>query len=306
MSQDTQIKTWCQALDLAAPKFQEIAARRHGVTWAEESQFAMQAINANPALAVCTPATIQAAVINIAAIGLTLNPALGYAYLVPENVKRTVNGKDAWVPECMLRVSFKGLLKIATDSGSIAWARAEIVKANDVFTYRGPCEKPSHEMNPFGDRGATVGVYCVAKTSQGDFLTDTMPAQEIEKIKAAAKTRAVWDKWPDEMAKKAIIKRASKQWPKTDHSELLDTAVALVNEYEGGEDLPRERDITPPSQTSPTVTARQVISDERLETAIAKINAGEYSVQALNKRFALTPEQTAKVQAEADVSGGAQ
>lgn len=50
---------------------------------------------------------------------------------------------------------------------------------------------------------------------------------------------------------------------------------------------------------------KELISDERLEKAIAKINSGEFTVKALNEKFALTPEQTAKVQAEADVSGGA-
>jgi recombination protein RecT len=152
--------------------------------------------------------------------------------------------------ECNLKISFKGLLKIATDSGSIKWVKAEIVKANDKFTYRGACTLPEHEMNPFGDRGATVGVYCVAKTFDGDFLVDVMSAEEIGKIRKAAKQDYVWSAWPDEMAKKAIIKRASKQWPKTDRDDRLDRAIAVVNEYEGSEELPRkEKDITPPPIT---------------------------------------------------------
>jgi len=241
-----EVMTWPHLIEQVAPKFNQIAAGQNLVTWAEESQFAIQALQKNEKLSQCQPHTVQNSVINVAAIGLTLNPALGYAYLVPESEKvKDASGRDVWVQNCSLRVSFKGLLKIATDSGSILWAKAEIVKAKDTFKYRGPCELPLHEMDAFGDRGETVGAYCIAKTHQGDVLVDIMSAAEIAKIRGAAKQDGVWSKWPDEMAKKAILKRASKQWPKTDRDDRLDRAIAVVNEYEGSEDIRTERDITP-------------------------------------------------------------
>lgn len=233
MSEVKQL-TWTQYVDKVAPKFNEIAANGKHVTWAEESNFAIQALQKNPKLAGCIPATVQNSVINVAAVGLTLNPALGYAYLVPEAVKQL---DGVWRDECMLRVSFKGLLKIATDSGSIMLCKAEIVKANDEFVYTGAFSLPEHRMNPFSDRGATVGVYCAAKTHQGDWIIDVMGLADINKIKAAAKTKNVWDNWEDEMIKKAIIKRASKQWPKTDREDRLDKAVAVMNEYEGSAEM---------------------------------------------------------------------
>jgi recombination protein RecT len=91
-------------------------------------------------------------------------------------------------------------------------------------------------MDPFGDRGETVGVYCIAKTNDGDVLVDLMNIEELKKIQSCAKTQMVWTQWPDEMAKKAIIKRASKQWPKTDQSSQLHKAVEVINETEGGTD----------------------------------------------------------------------
>lgn len=286
--------TWNQVVEKVAPKFNEIASRTKLVTWAEESQFAIQAIQKNEKLAQCLPHTVQNSVINVAAVGLTLNPALGYAYLVPEGVKQA-DGKYA--QECILRVSFKGLMKIATDSGSIMWCKAEVVKESDAFTYHGPCAMPEHVMQPFGDRGKTVGVYCVAKTYDGDYLVDLIDAAELAKIKAAAKTKQVWDSWPDEMAKKAVIKRASKQWPKTDRDDRLDRAVAAINETEGSDDAPRERDITPKEPQ------KQLISDERLEKAIERINGGEYTVERLNNAFELTQDQISKVQSECDIRG---
>lgn len=269
--------TWPQVIDQVAPKFNEIASTQKLVVWAEESQFAIQALQKNETLAKCQAHTVQNAVINVAAIGLTLNPALGYAYLVPEK------------GECNLKVSFKGLLKIATDSGSIKWVKAEIVKANDKFTYRGACTLPDHEMNPFGDRGATVGVYCVAKTFDGDYLVDVMSADEIAKIRKAAKQDYVWSAWPDEMAKKAIIKRASKQWPKTDRDDRLDRAIAVVNEYEGSEEIRQERDITPKQDSAPI--AKPPISNAGLNQSMVKIKNGELTIQRLMDNRQLTPEQ---------------
>jgi recombination protein RecT len=273
-----QQQTWPQLIEQVAPKFNEIANNQKLVTWAEESQFAIQSLQKNEALTKCQPHTVQNAVINVAAIGLTLNPALGYAYLVPEK------------GECNLKVSFKGLLKIATDSGSIKWVKAEIVKANDKFTYRGACTLPEHEMNPFGDRGATVGVYCVAKTFDGDYLVDVMSADEIAKIRKAAKQDYVWSAWPDEMAKKAIIKRASKQWPKTDRDDRLDRAIAVVNEYEGSEDIRQERDITPRQEQAKPVE-KPFISNDGLNKAMAKIKAGELTIDRLEQNRQFTPEQ---------------
>lgn len=229
--------TWPMVIDQVAPKFNEIANQQKHVTWAEESQFALQAIQKNDSLAKCHIHTIHNAVINVAAVGLTLNPALGYAYLVPEG------------GECNLKVSFKGLLKIATDSGSILWAKAEIVKDTDEFEYLGICTAPIHKMNPFKARGETIGAYCVAKTHQGDFLVDYMDMENINKVKNAAKSKNVWNAWPDEMIKKAMIKRASKQWPKTDRDDRLERAVAIVNEYEGSEEIRQEKDVTPQPAT---------------------------------------------------------
>ena len=223
---EQQVQTWPDLVHEIMPQFQRINRDVNMVSWDAESQFAIQAIQANETLAKCPPYTVQNAIINVAAVGLTLNKADGYAYLIPEYNTQTRQ------TECQLRISFKGLIKAATDSGAIKWVKAEIVKEDDEFLYKGPCELPEHNMNPFKPRGVSVGVYCIAKTCDGDILVDLMPWEEVMKIRDAAKTKKVWDAWPDEMAKKAIIKRASKQWPKTKQSSQLHKAVEVINEIE--------------------------------------------------------------------------
>jgi recombination protein RecT len=213
----------------AMPNFLSIANQNKLVKWEEESQFAIQSLQKNAGLIECAAYTIQNAIVNIAAVGLTLNPADQYAYLVPEYNNQTKQ------KECNLRISFKGLIKNATDTGSIIWVKAEIVKENDKFQYSGPTTTPEHSMDPFSERGDSVGVYCIAKTAEGDVLVDIMKWDEVMKVKGCAKTSMVWNQWPEEMAKKAIIKRAAKQWPKTKKTSVLNKTISVMNESEGSD-----------------------------------------------------------------------
>ena len=84
------------AVELGKDQFELIATSQNLVTWAEESQFAAQALNKNPMLQQCAPQSIQESIINVAAIGLSLNPAYGYSYLVPDSVK----SGNQWVKIC--------------------------------------------------------------------------------------------------------------------------------------------------------------------------------------------------------------
>ncbi len=225
----SELTLWQGAIQKAESKFQERNIHNL-VSYPQEASFASQAIKKNSYLAKIAeqrPDTLIDAVINIASIGLSLNPATQYAYLVPRD------------GVCCLDISYKGLIKLATDSGSIEWAKADLVYEKDSFDYKGPSEKPEHSANVFSsDRGEFVGVYCIAKTSEGDFLTEVMTAEEIYEIRnksmAYVKSNSgPWVEFFGEMAKKSIIKRASKTWPKSDKNERLQEAIKVINEHEG-------------------------------------------------------------------------
>lgn len=174
--------------------------------------------------AVRSPVAFKSAVLHQAAIGLSFNPALSLAYLV-------VRGGEA-----VLDVPYQGLIKLATDGGAIEWAKAELIYSKDKFQYRGPAEIPRHEPDILGaDRGELRGVYCIAKTGKGDFLTEVLSVADIENIRACSRARGgPWKTFPGEMAKKAAIKRASKTWPRTPHDNRLMEAIRVLNEHEGG------------------------------------------------------------------------
>lgn len=195
------------------------------ISWDREKQFAIQALQANDFLndtAWKNPTTLQNAIINIANIGISLNPALKHAYLVPRG------------GAVCLDVSFMGILHIAQKSGAISWGQAKIVYENDDYVNTGVDTAPRHEQKTFGDKGAIVGVYCTVKLPNGDYLTEEMDMAVIEKIKGASKSaKGPWKAWPEEMMRKAVVKRASKYWPACDR---VGYAVDMLNKQEGNEE----------------------------------------------------------------------
>lgn len=202
------------------------------IKFAAEIQFAEQALRANPYLisvARENPSSLRDAIINIAAVGLSLNPVSKLAYLVP----RRINKK----PAICLDISYMGLIRAATDSMSIKWAQAEIVRENDVFKRVGVDKPPVHEINEFGDRGKIVGAYCVVKTMDNDYLTEVMTRDELFLIRSKSesfkKGYGPWVDFQEEMMKKTVAKRAAKMWPRTNRIYHLEKAIDVVNEHEG-------------------------------------------------------------------------
>ncbi|ENJ4476314.1 recombinase RecT [Yersinia enterocolitica] len=228
-----------------------------GVTWAKESQFAVQLFQRNEYLtktAIANPASAQNAIINVAAIGITLNPASKLAYLVP---------RDGMV---CLDISYMGLLHLAQATGAIKWGQCKLVYSNDTYESNGLDSAPTHKYNTFGDRGTVVGGYCTIKTPDGDYLTEEMSLAEIKATEATSKAKnGPWKNFWEEMARKTIVKRASKYWPRR---ERLDAAIDYVN-TEGGEGsnfdnakLP-ERDVTP-------ITAEQ---NDKINSILIQVNS---------------------------------
>lgn len=217
-----EIQKFDAASEITAVKQEFERVAMDGVKFAQELLFATQMIEGSSYLhdaCKINKNSLRNAILNIATVGLSLNPALKLAYLVPRKGR------------VCLDISYMGLVKLATDSQSIRWCQSEVVRKNDVFIYKGLGSMPIHEMNPFGDRGEIVGVYCVARTSDGDFLPSVMTKAECDAIRDRAMSKSgPWSTDYEEMAKKTVIKRASKLWPK---SERLMAAVDMLNEHEG-------------------------------------------------------------------------
>jgi recombination protein RecT len=252
---------WKVALIGAQERFVAIADHDKMVDWKRESMFAMQALTKNSFLqkvASENPGSLRDAIINVAACGITLMPAAQYAALVP---------RDGAV---CLDIMYRGLIKIATDAGSIRWVQAAEVYASDNFVFRGLTQEPIHEAQPFSKtRGEIVGVYCVAKTVDGDILTEIMSVEDVIKIRDRSQYYAKQKKGPwvtdfGEMAKKTVIKRARKTWPESKseaHNERLQRAVVLANRADGYTD-DFNADNAPSANLTPTGDAWDYMDEE--------------------------------------------
>jgi recombination protein RecT len=204
------------------------------LSFEREAGFAVQIVASNDycmRIATENRQSVINAVTNVAAIGISLNPAKRQAYLVPRDGR------------ICLDISYMGLLDLAIQSGSVMWGQAELVYQQDRFELNGFDKPPAHGRDPFSKaRGEITGVYVVVKTRDGDYLTTCMSLDEVHDIRDRSsawkawvekKKRCPWVTDEGEMIKKTVIKRAYKLWPKTDR---LDNAVHFLN-TEGGEGL---------------------------------------------------------------------
>ena len=241
------------AVQGAKAKFNEIAQANPQVQveWAKESGYAMQVLKKNTALAKCPIDTIKDAIVNVAAIGLSLNPAEKLAYLVPRD------------GGACLDISYQGLTKLATDAGIVEWAKAVLVRDGDEFEWIDFETRPKHkDTDPFNTKRDVVGGFVIAKlkTSDNQVMCEKMSRDELDDVKAVSKAKnGPWKTWPEEMMKKTLIKRASKSWPKSDGSSRFDNAVHMINQHDGL------------AETDITETTVQLISDNQLETIKEKL-----------------------------------
>lgn len=230
----TDIATITEDIYAAKDAFAAVLAEP-SLNFEREAGFAIQVLEANSyalKIAMSARQSVVDAVTNIAAIGISLNPAKKQAYLVPRKGK------------ICLDISYMGLMDLAMATGSVRWGQAKLVYESDVFELNGVDVPPTHKAKPFAaDRGDIVGVYVIIKTADGDYLTHPMSIDDVyaardrsESWKAYVKDNTKLNPWvtdEGEMIKKTCVKQAYKYWPKT---ERLERAIHYLN-TDGGEGL---------------------------------------------------------------------
>ena len=189
-------------------------------TYIKEIIFAKQAVENNEALQKCSKESLRNSIFNIALTGVTLNPALHQAFLVPRKGK------------VCLDISYRGLVKIATESGGVIDVDATVVHEEDEFYYEmGLNPVLSHIPFIDGDPGAFKFVYAVAILHNGIKKFIVLAKDEIEKVKATSAAKSgPWLDWYEEMARKTAVKKLYKLLPQTDR---MSQAVSVLNEHEG-------------------------------------------------------------------------
>ena len=128
-----------------------------------------------------------------------------------------------------------GYRKIAAEHG---WTiQTRIIYQNDDFEHEyGLEENIVHRPTPIGaDRGVMVGAYAIAKHKDGRREFVVMSAAEIAKIRQVAKSKTIWDQWPDAMAEKTVGRQMFKRLPLDPADRQRVAAVIAAEEFEPGE-----------------------------------------------------------------------
>ncbi len=296
----TAIQAVAQEIYGARESFASVLTDK-SLSFEREAEFAIQSLQNNEfsaKIANNNRQSVISAVTNIAAIGISLNPAKRQAYLVPRDGK------------ICLDISYMGLMDLAMATGSILWAQAELVFGNDSFALNGFDKPPTHQYNPFSrDRGEVVGCYVVVKTHSGDYLTTCMSREEIDGIMNRSQSvksgkSSPWKTDYGEMAKKTVVKRAYKYWPKTDR---LDRAIHHLN-TDSGEGLAAAN--SPQGGDLANKWTMKVINAESLEALQGIWIAGKAEMQAARDlssfatfKQAVEARKTALTQQSAPVDG---
>jgi recombination protein RecT len=187
----------------------EAVAIDPSINFQREAGFAVQLLQGNEyalKIAKANPQAVINAVTNIAAIGISLNPATKHAYLIPRDGK------------IVLDISYRGMLHLAIASGSLRWGQAEIVHQADTFV---------------------VGGYAEATTMPIAEVWGIRDRSESWKSHVAKNTKTPWASDTGEMVKKTVIKRAYKTWPM---SERVQKAGHILD-TDGGEGFGNDADL---------------------------------------------------------------
>lgn len=206
------------------------------------------AMRKSPKLLDCEPSTILGCVMEASILGLEVDSHVGHAYMVPfRNSKR-----GSW--EAQLIPGYRGLIKLAKQSGDVDGIKARVVFDCDVFDELDGSESKIIHRPRYEDRqnSKPIGAYAVATFPSGNTQFEFMSAAEIEKVKkrsmSGSKGYGPWcheDDW-SEMWKKTVTRRLCKY---LSLSSELQRAVGLDEQHEAGLSQ-KMNDIMPPEEYS--------------------------------------------------------
>ncbi|WP_372943952.1 recombinase RecT [Shewanella sp.] len=240
MNQLTIIQNLEQRLPVRYDEFNDVRTDDK-ISFAQEAGFALQLLGNDSYLdgiARKNPESLRNAIINVASIGVTLNPAEKKAYLVPRG------------GAVCLDVSYRGLADLAVDSGAAVWVDAKLVYANDEYQPAGMGELPYHKpANPFlpSGKGNLIGVYAAAKRPDGTYAVKEMDMDQINAIKGRSesgkKGNGPWKTDFEEMVLKTPMKSVVKRLQGT--NKRIDNAIDLLNRQGEGIDFASEQKANP-------------------------------------------------------------
>ncbi|WP_127945237.1 recombination protein RecT [Rhodococcus spongiicola] len=166
------------------------------------ARIALTVLRQTPGLKNCDPQSFLGALMTAAQVGLEPGP-LGEAYLVP------FGNTVTFVP------GYRGLVKLAWQSGQLDSIAAHVVYENDEFDFAYGLAPSLTHKPALADRGRVVAAYAVATFKHGGNAFEIMSVDDIEAIRKRSKSAnsGPWKSDWEQMARKTVLKRLSKWLP---------------------------------------------------------------------------------------------
>lgn len=202
-----------RALKQALPKM---------LTPAKMVRVILTALRATRDLALCTPESFFACVMQAAQLGLECNTPNGHAYLIPRR-----NGKTGQL-DCTLIVGYQGMIELALRSGKVEKIWTRTVREGDHFKVKyGLQEDIEHEPAIDADREKRpiTYVYAVAKLTTGGTVFEVLSSAQVEarKARSAASRSGPWQTDTEAMVRKTAVRSLFKWVPKSSEMALADS-----------------------------------------------------------------------------------
>lgn len=179
-------------------------------------QAAITSMMKKPELMECTGHSLISCVLTASQLGLMFDDFLGEGYLIPFNNSRK------GVKECQFIPGYRGLCKLARNSGQVKSIKAVPVYEGDKFYHEEGLNDrlehtPSGEENP----DKITHVYAIIKYLNGGYEFVVVTRKKIEQTRdesknyifAKNKAETVWAKHFEDMAKKTAVRRLLKMAP---------------------------------------------------------------------------------------------
>jgi recombination protein RecT len=143
--------------------------------------------------------------------------------------------------------------------------KTRVVYSEDDFSYSEEPQQLRHvPVRPGAPRGERVAAYAVATHRDGRRLQIVLDAAEIEKRKAKARSKNVWNEWPDAMWEKSAGHAIFDEIPRAERDRMtvpadngVDDAVELLYGPNGDQFTALEAPADPPSGDEPTRAATE-------------------------------------------------
>ena len=156
--------------------------------------------------------TFVGAVADASALGVSLVPEVGEAYILPEWSKE--DKANIW----SLRLSFRGMIRVAQESDpNIKYIDTEVAYEGERFEVsKGTNPAVIHDLKPDmrdGSLEKAKAFYTVVMFKDGQTpKIEVVSAEEVRDIRSCSKAQGgPWKNFPTEMGKKVCTRRAMKQ-----------------------------------------------------------------------------------------------